>query len=730
MRKLKTLAGDRNMKKSCKGFTLIEMAIVIMIVGLLVASLTPLYGLYQKKQEIETTETNVTVAISAIGTFRAIYGRYPCPASMTQDRDDPTYGREDCTSARTIPPGGSTADEGIWVERSRRPAFAHQYPEGTARNEPPRVLVGALPFRNLNLDEKQAYDAYDHKIAYVVTENLTCDKCFTANGGGIDIINDEDTSILPAIGQAHFLVMSYGKDGAGGYAKNGQQVACAGSGLESDNCNYRDGATADATYRLPATSDTKGDEHFDDVLNYFTQDEIPVWQMSTNPNAPLAIHQKSVEDGLVAIRKSEEEIDQTGAATKGTIGGAVRASVDTEADEPDKTGKILINELCNAMSNECFRPELIAGKFVDPDEGGARTGGMRCPGDDTTGGTGEFMVGIEDGQPICDNAVTQECPANSILVGVNDDGSLDCQTPDPAPCNSFLVSMCDVIVTVEPGVHGETQTVHAGASQERTYECRNGSWFITNDVQGACNCTPGLVETTTASCVPGYTGTAVTTTTRTCPDGQLTDVTDVSACVCVTDQDFSTRPCPDGYTGSIRTVSTHSCPDGTWSPYVDVPGDTVANRCVCDDDNERKTTSCPGGLTGAGKVEERTVTCTPGGGVTYGPWVEVSNDCECVAGPPVVQPFPCPTGYTGSVMKSRTLQCPAGTWSAWTPISDTCEIIPPVVCNWERTSSGTGPSPFGVGANSSSGCDCGDSGPCFTRVGAGQFLNYGSCRCN
>jgi prepilin-type N-terminal cleavage/methylation domain-containing protein len=84
------------MKVSCRGFTLIEMAIVIMIIGLLVASLMPLYGLYQKQQEISNTEVNVTVAISAIGTFRSLHGRYPCPASLTQDRNDPLYGREDC----------------------------------------------------------------------------------------------------------------------------------------------------------------------------------------------------------------------------------------------------------------------------------------------------------------------------------------------------------------------------------------------------------------------------------------------------------------------------------------------------------------------------------------------------------------------------------------------------------------------------------------------------------
>ncbi|MBK9563243.1 MAG: hypothetical protein IPO54_09075 [Micavibrio sp.] len=77
-----------------------------------------------------------------MGTFRSLYGRYPCPASLTVDRNDPKYGREDCEGTRTVAVGSSTPDEGIWVERSRRTAFAHEYPAGTPRNESPRVLVG------------------------------------------------------------------------------------------------------------------------------------------------------------------------------------------------------------------------------------------------------------------------------------------------------------------------------------------------------------------------------------------------------------------------------------------------------------------------------------------------------------------------------------------------------------------------------------------------------------
>lgn len=725
MRKLNTLMGDKNMKVSCRGFTLIEMAMVIMIIGLLIASLMPLYGLYQKQEEISNTDVNVTVATSALGAFRSIHGRYPCPASMTQDRNNPLYGREDCFSTRTVGAGSCTLDEGLCVERSRRAAFSHIFPEGTPpRNESPRVIVGALPFRNLNLEESQGYDSYDHKIMYVVTENLTCDKCFAANGGGIDIINEEGISILPQIGQAHFLVMSAGKNGAGAYDKTGGRLDCPGTGLERDNCNYKNNPAQDATYRLSTISTADSDDEFDDVLNYFTQDEIPAWSLSANPQAPLAIHQKDT-GGNVAILKQEDDIDQ-----KGEVGGAVRASVDTTLDPAlYPTGKFMVNELCNAMSDECFKPELVAGKFVDPAKGNTRTGGMRCPGDDTIGGTGNFMVGIEDGQPICDSAVTSECPLGSILIGVNDDGTLNCKTPDPLPCDGFSVSMCNTIVSVPGGAHGSTYTARAGASQERIYRCQSGSWVIESDVQGVCNCTPGTVSTTTGACGAGSIGTVTTTVTRTCPDGTLTTTDNAgAACVCSPDQRNGTRPCPAGYTGSVPTVSTNTCPGNVWGPYVDVPGGI--NNCTCRN-NETRTTSCPSGLTGGGTVENRTVTCTSGGGATYGPWTQVSYDCTC--NPRTVQePFPCPAGQTGSIIRSRSLQCPGGTWTPWTTIPGgyQCEPIPPVVCNWQKNSNETTPSDFAVGKNMQSGCACGESGQCFSRVGKGKYINYTSCSCN
>ncbi|MBK9563246.1 MAG: hypothetical protein IPO54_09090, partial [Micavibrio sp.] len=194
--------------------------------------------------------------------------------------------------------------------------------------------------------------------------------------------------------------------------------------------------------------------------------------------------------------------------------------------------------------------------------------------------------------------------------------------------------------------------MQAGASQQRTYECRNGSWFITQDVQGVCNCTPGVVSTTSGACGSGYAGTTVTTTTRTCPDGTLTNTPDYSACTCVDRNYPGSRPCPAGQTGTILTTSAWRCPAGggpgmLYDP-VDVPG---GNSCTCVNE-ETRATSCANGLTGSGRVETRTVTCN-GSGVTYGPWVQQSYDCDCDP-VTVTEPFPCNAGYTGNIIKRRS----------------------------------------------------------------------------
>lgn len=692
------------MKTGCEGFTLIEMAIVIIILGLAIAGIAPIYDLYKENQNIEKNEVNVNVSISAIGTFRSLYGRYPCPASPTLTREDPNYGREDCTDKSTVNQGFCSAN-GICVERSRRAAFPHEYPADKARNEQPRVLVGTLPFRNLNLEENQGYDSYGHRLMYVVTENLTCDECFTRDGGGIDIIDDSGDTVLSETGAAHFVVMSYGKDGAGAYTKAGTQITCSSAGLENDNCDYDSNTVPDATYRVAQGSTSNSDNKYDDVIDYFTQDELPVWQLSKKQR--LAMHQKSLA-GDVAILKNDEDI-----ARKGDVNGSIRATPDPNTDED---GKFLVNQLCNAFSGECFETSVIAGKIAEGD-------GLSC---DTTGSGGKFMIGIEAGEPVCSDEVTSECPKDSLLAGVNNDGSLKCITPKPKNCGATSISMCDKIVSIPSGNHGSTFTAKAGASQTRIYKCDNGSWKIDQDVQGVCNCTPGPVSTTTVGCGTGFSGSAVRTVTRTCPDGTLTTTTDRGACACMVTDRFGTRACPAGHTGVIITKSTNTCPAGTWGPPVDVPG---GNSCTCDNRTEERLLACPAGQVGDGIEQTRTVTCQPGGAV-FGTWTETSRDCDC-EDVTVTEPFPCDEGEMGSVLKKRTMNCKKGEWSTWVnvPGGNSCQPTPVVVCNWKKSSSGTGPYPFPSGANFDNSCECGKTKACYERVGSGQYLHYSSCTC-
>ncbi|MCF8496229.1 MAG: type II secretion system GspH family protein, partial [Alphaproteobacteria bacterium] len=141
-----------------RGFTLIEMSMVIVILGMAAAGVSQLAGLYFKNQDFKRTETNIHVISSAIGNFRSLHGRYPCPASITEERSDIEYGRENCGDLSSTAPGSCI--DGICVEESLRTmTYLNQFTREFVTGKP-RVRVGFIPFRQLNLDEEEVYDAY------------------------------------------------------------------------------------------------------------------------------------------------------------------------------------------------------------------------------------------------------------------------------------------------------------------------------------------------------------------------------------------------------------------------------------------------------------------------------------------------------------------------------------------------------------------------------------------
>jgi prepilin-type N-terminal cleavage/methylation domain-containing protein len=653
-----------------RGFTLMEMAIVSLLIGIVLAAMSPLYSHYLRKQKIERTQVVLTQIKSAVGNFRAINGRYPCPASLTLERDDPGYGREDCSDMSGVAPGTQPVDNnGIGIEVSVRPAITFPDPAGGPDiTQVPRVRVGFIPFRNLNIDENEAYDGYGSRIMYVVTENLMNNTSFQADGGGIEIVNELDKSTITPPGAAHFMALSYGENEAGAYKRANVQIPCHTRTVsyEGENCIparlaiYR--ASQIRTTNDPVTT-------FDDQLVYFTQYEIPLWQLSNLGGHADDIHQKPGGNVGFVVSPAVEVVQE------GEVGGRIRAQDDPGTPEPE--GRFQLNKICdeygedgpdgNPATNDdrCFEPKAVAGKIVDG-------GGMECP-------PGQFARIVGDSQLGCVNEVTIYCPPGQYMVGIQN-GTLLCNDPPPpAGCDSEEVTLCGTrTFELEHGYPGQIVTIGDCYGTQK-YRCENNTWTPFGP-EPACTCKPGG-STSHIPCSPGYE----------CPPGN-----------------------PDCVTVTVNT----QC-----EPICNVNTTTDDSLCVCTPRSEPRTTSCPDGYTGTGITEERYWTCDPPG---WSDWTPISNDCVCGDTRPAT--YNCPAGTTGGpITFTQTYQCPNGPWLPAIP-ADTSACIPQV-CQWYEGDTSLGVGPIPLGNPSLSQCICGsEEENCHSRTGA-DYENFLDCYC-
>lgn len=156
------------------GFTLIEIALVLMIVGLMVGG--GIYGIesYRERARIITTETNLRRVDAAITTFVAYRGRLPRPAANEAGAEGALDGSDDITE-------------------------------------------GLLPWDDLGLTMTEARDGWDQPLRYVVfddaaddDEPLRCAGSFN-RADGLFLLDRDDN---PSTENASYVVYSLGEDGA------------------------------------------------------------------------------------------------------------------------------------------------------------------------------------------------------------------------------------------------------------------------------------------------------------------------------------------------------------------------------------------------------------------------------------------------------------------------------------------------------------------------------------
>jgi prepilin-type N-terminal cleavage/methylation domain-containing protein len=205
---------EYSQNEKSKGFTLVEVAIVIIIGSILVMMFSAFVMNAVARAKIETTENRLTEINAAIKKFAGGRNRLPNVAPLNVAMDTANFGRE-------IGPGAAAAAPYNVGGRGGR-----------------TVNIGAVPTRSLNLPDEYALDAWGSRFVYAVTQELTHVDTYNVENGAIFVRDSAGNSVMNTDGEGIYLVTSMGADRAGGFSSGGVAgTPCPANPISRENCN-------------------------------------------------------------------------------------------------------------------------------------------------------------------------------------------------------------------------------------------------------------------------------------------------------------------------------------------------------------------------------------------------------------------------------------------------------------------------------------------------------------
>ncbi len=229
------------------GFSLLELSIVIVIIGLLSAMGVEASTYYAQRTQFENTQSRMAILKDALLRYTAEQGHFPCPARPVDTLGIATYGRaSDCSIA---PAAGS----GITLTGG--------------------VRIGAIPFRELNLPSDYGHDSWNQKFIYAVTNSLAIVSSFAASEGAISVYDGYGNSVSTPPDQVAFIILSTGRNRAGSYSEQGiLGTACHTTTVESENCD-NDTRFNEAAFN---NGENASNFYYDDMLVWGTKSSATV----------------------------------------------------------------------------------------------------------------------------------------------------------------------------------------------------------------------------------------------------------------------------------------------------------------------------------------------------------------------------------------------------------------------------------------------------------------------
>jgi prepilin-type N-terminal cleavage/methylation domain-containing protein len=199
-----------------KGFTLIEMAVVLMIVGLLLGGMLVPLSAQMDQRNISDTQKALSEIKEAIIGYALANGRLPCPAT----------------------PSTATGVSGAGTSVSLNASNVCS------------IVKGVLPWATLGVNET---DAWGNRYTYSVDTNFSdaiskntfgtgCSPSPAPTNASFALCSSGTLNVLFATGGATIagnipvVVVSHGKNAAGAYTPQGTQLT-AGTGDELENSN-------------------------------------------------------------------------------------------------------------------------------------------------------------------------------------------------------------------------------------------------------------------------------------------------------------------------------------------------------------------------------------------------------------------------------------------------------------------------------------------------------------
>lgn len=419
------------------GFSLIEMAVLMVIVGVVAATALETYNSYSKGLALRSTTAHFTNIEQALNQFLTKNGRLPCPAVPSNDPTALTAGVEPATCDPALPllPNPVEAIPAVvgcvggYCQSPGRDADVI-YPNPPI--SPDLVLSGAVPYVTLGMTMKDSLDGWNRKIKYVVTAKLTQKDTYLTNAGAIDVrthVSDINILGLPeTTGTGQIVLLSHGQDGKGAYTFDGKLfAACSTSanGFDFENCDD----PSDAKYfNMSDRSFVAGADYYDDVVHESfkitaSSDRWAYLGSSTEIRnsggrrvgigVPTPTNQLHVEGNIKASAVQSDNFCDYGGVATPLVGTAPGVVPEVKAGSDGQPG------------TNCLPPKVIGGT------------GINCGSDPKSA---KAMTGIQNASAVCadkgaaGNIVAGDCAEGEVMCGLTAAETIRCKPTNSLVC--------------------------------------------------------------------------------------------------------------------------------------------------------------------------------------------------------------------------------------------------------------------------------------------------------